>query len=88
MGAVGSARKRTLMLWQAVELSRAGEAPDAATLDIARCALEPPPDAQVTFRIFQIFKIFNLIIFTFMVDAWLFRKIPVHVSCDVSPDPN
>lgn len=46
MGAVGSARKRTLMLWQAVELSRAGDAPDAATLDIARRALEPPPDPR------------------------------------------
>ena len=50
MGAVGSARKRTLMLWQAVELSRAGDAPDAATLDIARRALEPPPDAQASRR--------------------------------------
>lgn len=46
VGAVGSARKRTLMLWQAVELSRAGDAPDTATLDIARRALEPPPDPR------------------------------------------
>ena len=43
---MGSARKRTLMLWQAVELSRAGDAPDTATLDIARRALEPPPDPR------------------------------------------
>ena len=41
---VGSARKRMLMLWQAVEMSRAMEAPDHVTLALARAALEPPPD--------------------------------------------
>lgn len=41
VGAVGLARKRTLMLWQAVELSKSMERPDAATLDIAKKALEP-----------------------------------------------
>lgn len=29
-----------------MELSRAGESPDIATLDIARRALEPPPDPR------------------------------------------
>lgn len=42
VGAVGFARKRTLMLWQAVELSKSMERPDGATLDIAKKALEPP----------------------------------------------
>lgn len=41
VGAVGFARKRTLMLWQAVELSKSMERPDGATLDIAKKALEP-----------------------------------------------
>ena len=46
MGLVGSARKRTLMLWQAVELSRSLERPDLVTLQIARKALEPPEDPR------------------------------------------
>ena len=41
---VGSARKRMLMLWQAVEMSRAMDKPDQTTLALARCALEPPAD--------------------------------------------
>ncbi len=41
VGAVGLARKRTLMLWQAVELSKSMERPDGATLEIAKKALEP-----------------------------------------------
>ncbi len=41
---VGSARKRMLMLWQAVEMSRAMDKPDQATLALARRALEPPAD--------------------------------------------
>ena len=44
IGLVGSSRKRTLMLWQAVELSRMMQRPDLATLQIARKALEPPDD--------------------------------------------
>ena len=44
MGMVGSARKRMLMLWQAVEMSRAMDKPDQATLALARRALEPPAD--------------------------------------------
>ena len=44
IGMVGSSRKRTLMLWQAVELSRVMERPNMATLQIARKALEPPDD--------------------------------------------
>lgn len=44
MGLVGSSRKRTLMLWQAVELSRVMDRPNLATLQIARKALEPPDD--------------------------------------------
>jgi len=50
IGMVGSSRKRTLMLWQAVELSRMMQRPDLATLQIARKALEPPDDPleQVT----------------------------------------
>ena len=46
MGMVGSARKRMLMLWQAVEMSRALEAPDHVTLALARAALEPAPDPR------------------------------------------
>jgi hypothetical protein len=49
MGVVGCARKRTLMLWRAVEICRRGDYHDAVALDIARRALEPPPDAQVGF---------------------------------------
>ena len=44
IGLVGSSRKRTLMLWQAVELSRMMDRPNLATLHIARKALEPPDD--------------------------------------------
>lgn len=44
MGMVGSARKRMLMLWQAVEMSRAMDKPDQTTLALARRALEPPAD--------------------------------------------
>ena len=44
IGLVGSSRKRTLMLWQAVELSRVMDRPNLATLQIARKALEPPDD--------------------------------------------
>ena len=44
IGLVGSSRKRTLMLWQAVELSRMMDRPNLATLQIARKALEPPDD--------------------------------------------
>ena len=36
LGLVGSARKRVLLLWQAVELSRFLGFPNARTLDIAR----------------------------------------------------
>ena len=43
-GLIGASRKRTLMLWQAVELSRSMERPSSATLAIARKALEPPDD--------------------------------------------
>lgn len=46
MGLVGSARKRMLMLWQAVEMSRAMEAPDHVALALARAALEPPADPR------------------------------------------
>ncbi|GAB4823676.1 hypothetical protein N2152v2_010722 [Parachlorella kessleri] len=44
LGLVGSARKRTLMIWQAVELSKMLGFPDASTLEVARKALEPPDD--------------------------------------------
>lgn len=44
IGLVGSSRKRTLMLWQAVELSRVMDRPNLATLQIARKALEAPDD--------------------------------------------
>lgn len=40
LGLVGSARKRVLLLWQAVELSKFLGFPNARTLDVARCA--PP----------------------------------------------
>ena len=38
-GLVGSARKRTLLLWQAVEFSRTSERPNLATLQAcpAKC---------------------------------------------------
>ncbi|KAK9846875.1 hypothetical protein WJX84_009549 [Apatococcus fuscideae] len=44
MGLVGSARKRVLLLWQAIEFSRVSERPNISTLQIARKALEPPDD--------------------------------------------
>lgn len=47
MGTVGCQRKRTLMLWHAVEISRRGDTPGDAALDIARRALVPPPQVQV-----------------------------------------
>lgn len=36
LGAVGSARKRVLLLWQAVELSKFLGFPNTRTLDVAR----------------------------------------------------
>ena len=41
---MGSARKRVLLLWQAVELSKFLGFPSARTLEVARRALEPPSD--------------------------------------------
>ena len=41
LGEVGSTRKRVLLMWQAVELSRYFKFPDARTLDVARRALRP-----------------------------------------------
>ncbi|KAL4423746.1 hypothetical protein ABPG75_001047 [Micractinium tetrahymenae] len=44
LGLVGSARKRVLLLWQAVELSKFLGFPNTRTLDVARKAMEPPDD--------------------------------------------
>ena len=44
VGAAGLARKRALLLWQAIELCRAWAAPDLKTLALARLALDPPDD--------------------------------------------
>ena len=41
LGAVGACRKRVLLMWQAVELSKYFGFPDARTLAVAREALEP-----------------------------------------------
>lgn len=54
IGLVGSSRKRTLMLWQAVELSRVMDRPNLATLQIARKALEPPDDPLEQVKLLQV----------------------------------
>lgn len=41
LGTVGAVRKRVLLMWQAVELSKYFGFPDARTLAVARSALEP-----------------------------------------------
>lgn len=41
LGSVGAVRKRVLLMWQAVELSKYFGFPDARTLAVARSALEP-----------------------------------------------
>lgn len=41
LGTVGAGRKRVLLMWQAVELSKYFGFPDARTLAVARSALEP-----------------------------------------------
>jgi len=41
LGSVGATRKRFLLLWQAVELSKYFGFPDERTLAVARHALEP-----------------------------------------------
>lgn len=46
LGLVGSVRKRVLLLWQAVELSKYLGFPNTRTLDVARKALEPPDDPR------------------------------------------
>ena len=42
LGGVGAVRKRVLLMWQAVELSKYFGFPDEHTLEVAREALEPP----------------------------------------------
>ena len=44
LGSVGAARKRALLLWQAVELSKHFGFPEEKTLAVARRALEHPGD--------------------------------------------
>jgi len=46
LGSVGAVRKRVLLMWQAVELSKYFGFPDARTLAVARKALEPAVDPQ------------------------------------------
>jgi hypothetical protein len=46
LGLVGSARKRTLMIWQAVELSKMLGFPDASTLEVARYLCPLPAAAR------------------------------------------
>ena len=59
IGLVGSSRKRTLMLWQAVELSRIMDRPNLATLQIARKALEPPDDPLEQVGLGQVMSLYR-----------------------------
>eukprot|EP00884_Botryococcus_braunii_P014443 jgi/Botrbrau1/229/Bobra.0022s0208.1 len=44
LGLGGACRKRTLLLWQAIEFARSLERPNLHVLQVARKALEPPDD--------------------------------------------
>jgi hypothetical protein len=50
MGLLGCGRKRQLLLWAAVDLSRAVDRSDTLALRIATRALEPPDAARAQVR--------------------------------------
>lgn len=56
LGSVGASRKRVLLLWQAVELSKYFGFPDEKTLAVARHALEPFVDLSESHDEWSVFK--------------------------------
>ena len=56
LGSVGATRKRVLLLWQAVELSKYFGFPDERTLAVARHALEPSISEEESHDEWSVFK--------------------------------